>query len=281
MILKHTLNSARRVLTANNIEDASLECELLLRQALAIDRVQLYLDLDRKLSYRESNLFWSLIKRRIDHEPTAYIREHREFFGLDFFVDPRVMIPRPESELLVEETWQLARNQSLTTLVDVGTGCGAIAISLALHLPQVKIYATDISAPALEVAAINCQKHEVADRICLLQGNILEPLPQLVELIVANLPYIRDNEIEELSPEVRMYEPWLALVGGDDGMDKIGQLLSQSADKLRDGGSILLELGACQAPRAVSLAKGCFPSASVELLLDPAGISRILKISRL
>jgi release factor glutamine methyltransferase len=279
MILRQTLDRARRVLIANNIEDASLECELLLRQALGIDRVQLYSDFDRELSFTERKLFWRLIKRRVDHEPTAYIRKYREFFGFDFYVDHRVMIPRLESELLVEKILQLAQNQPLSTLADVGTGCGAIAISLALNLPLVKIYATDLSDQALEVAAINCRKHEVTNRICLRQGNLLEPLPQPVELIVANLPDIKDGDIEKLSPEVRLYEPESALAGGDDGMDKIGQLLSRAADKLVPGGSIFLELGTGQASRVVSLAKNYFPIAGVELCLDSAGINRMLKIS--
>jgi len=280
MTLKQALSRARRILTANNIEDASLECELLLRHALEISRVQLYLNLDQELSPKEGKVFWHLIKRRINHEPTAYIIEHREFYGFDFYVDPSVLIPRPESELLVEKTLELAQNHPVSTLADVGTGCGAIAISLALNLPQAKIYATDISAPALEVAAINCQKHGVVNRICLLQGNILEPLSEPVELIVANLPYIKDSEMKELSPEIQMSEPRLALAGGDDGLDKIGQLLSQAIDKVRPGGSILLELGVGQAPQVVSLAKGYFPSANIELVLDSAGINRILKISR-
>ncbi len=279
MTLKQTLSRARTILTASNIEDTSLESELLLRHALEISRVQLYLNLDHKLSLREDEAFRHLIKRRINHEPTAYITEHREFYGLDFYVDPRVLIPRPESELLVEKALELAQNHPVSTIAEAGTGCGAIAISLALNLPQAKIYATDISPPALEVAAINCQKHGVVSRICLLQGNILEPLPEPVDLIVANLPYIKDSEMKELSPEIQMFEPRLALAGGDDGLDKIGQLLSQAIDKVGTGGSILLELGAGQAPQATFLAKRCFPSANVELVLDPMGINRILKIS--
>ncbi len=279
MTLKQTLSRARTILTTNNIEYASLESELLLRHTLEISRVQLYLNLDHKLNSKEDKAFWHLIKRRINHEPTAYITEHREFYGFDFYVDPGVLIPRPESELLVEKTLELTQSHPVSTIAEVGTGCGAIAISLALNLPQAKIYAIDISAPALEVAAINCQKHGVVNRICLLQGNILEPLPEPVGLIVANLPYIKDSEMKELSPEIQMFEPRLALAGGDDGLDKIGQLLSQAIDKIKPEGSILLELGAEQAPQATSLVKDCFPGANVELVLDPIGINRVLKIS--
>ena len=188
MTLKQALSQARAILTASNIEDTSLESELLLRHTLQINRVQLYLDLSRELSPKQEATFWHLVERRQNGEPTAYITGHREFYGHDFYVDSRVLIPRPESELLVEKALQLAQSHPIFTMADIGTGCGAIAISLALNLPQTKIYATDISASALEVALLNCRKHGVVDRICLLQGDMLEPISEPVDLIIANLP---------------------------------------------------------------------------------------------
>ena len=177
MTLNQALSQAREILTGNNIEDAPLECDLLLRHALKIDRVQLYLDLNHELSPKQGETFWHLIKRRLNGEPNAYIRGHCEFYGLDLYVDTQVLIPRPESELLVEKALFLAQNRTVSTIAEIGTGCGAIAISLALNLPKAKIYATDISAPALKVALFNCQKHGVADRICLLAGDMLNPCP--------------------------------------------------------------------------------------------------------
>jgi release factor glutamine methyltransferase len=281
--IEQALSRAREILTANNIEDASLECEILLRYALKISRVQLYLDLYHELSPKQEENFWSLITRRANHEPTAYITRHCEFYGFDFYVDHRVLIPRSGSELLVDQTLKLMLKHSIKKrrpclIAEVGTGSGAIAISIARHLPQVKIYASDISAPALEVAAINCQKHQVANRIDLLLGNMLEPLLKPVDLIVANLPYIKESEMNELSPEIQVFEPRLALAGGEDGLAKIHQLLTQARGKLRARGSMLLELGDGQISETASLARHYFPHAEVEAVPDILGVSRVLKV---
>ncbi|GAH92061.1 unnamed protein product [marine sediment metagenome] len=144
MTLKQAFSHAREILIANNIEEATLESELLLRHTLKISRVQLYLDLDYELNSKEEETFWHLIERRLSGEPAAYITGHREFYGFDFYVDPSVLIPRPESELLVEKALKLAQNRTMSTIAEIGTGCGAIAISLALNLPQIKIYATQV-----------------------------------------------------------------------------------------------------------------------------------------
>lgn len=216
MTLKQAISRARGILAANNIEDAPLECELLLRHALGISRVQLYIDLNHELSPELEESFWNLVKRCLSGEPTAYITGHREFYGLDFHIDPSVLIPRPESELLVEKCLSLAQNHTVSTIAEIGTGCGAIAISLALNLPQTKIYATDISAPALRVALLNCKKHGVVNRICLLQGNMLDPLPEPVDLIIANLPYVKESELLNSAN----FEPLLALNGGSGGLEK-------------------------------------------------------------
>ena len=237
MTIRQTLSRARGILTASNIEDAPLECELLLRHTLKISRVQLYLDLDRDLSPEQEETFWHLIERRLSGEPTAYITGHREFYGLDFYVDPRVLIPRPESELLVEKTLSLAQCRTVSTIAEIGTGCGAIAISLALNLPRAKIYATDISASALNVALFNCREHGVANRISLLQGDMLAPLPEPVDLIIANLPYVK--ELELLTPSPVDSEPQLALNGGPDGLEKIRQLCHQAGSKLYPEGCLL------------------------------------------
>ena len=275
MTLKQALSHARRMLADNNADDASLECELLLRHALQVSRVELYMDLDREISPGEAEVFWHLINRRLNHEPTAYIMEHREFYGLDFHVDPRVLIPRPESELLVEKALELAQNRPISTIAEIGTGCGAIAISLALNLPLAKIYATDISASALKVALLNCQKHEVADRICLLQGNLLEPLPEAVDLIIANLPYVRELEL----PNSVNSEPLLALNGGSDGLERIRQLCSQLGNKLRPKGCLLLEIGQGQRRAVTTFLRSLFPSAEIEVAPDLSGIDRVVRLA--
>ncbi len=275
MTLKQALERARGALLARGIDDVPLECQLLLRQASGISQVQLYLDLDRELSSEEEAGFWCLVQRRLSGEPIAYIRGHREFYGLDFSVEPGVLIPRPESELLVEQAIKLAKNRAVSAVAEIGTGCGAVAISLALHLPQAKIYATDISASALRVAQSNCQKHGVADRVCLLRGDMLHPLPEPVDIIVANLPYVREAELSQVSSAG--FEPLLALNGGVDGLDKIRQLCGQAGDRLCPQGSLLLEIGQGQATAVTALLSRLFPSAEVEVMPDLSGIERVVR----
>lgn len=275
MTLKQVLSHARKTLAAKNIEDASLEGELLLRHTLKISRTQLYLDPDRELSPEEETTFQRLIKRRLNGEPTAYITRNREFYGLDFYVDNRVLIPRPESETLVGKALNWTQNCPVSTIAEIGTGCGAIAISLALKLPQAKIYATDISASALEVALFNCQKHGVEDRIYLLQGDMLAPLPEPVSLIVANLPYVKESE---LSVRSERFEPLLALNGGTDGLEKIYHLCRQIGDKLRTDGYLLLEIGVGQGRAVTSFLHSLFPQAKIEVTADLSGIDRVVSL---
>ena len=276
MTLKQVLSHAREMLNTNNIEDAPLECELLLRQALKMSRVRLYLELDSELDQRHEEIFWSLIKRCLNGEPTAYITGHREFYGLDFYVDRRVLIPRPESELLVERALKLAQNGTVSTIAEIGTGCGAIAISLALELPQVKIYATDISAFAIEVASLNCQKFGVADRIYLRHDNMLDTLPGTIDLIVANLPYVKESELPRMRSASS--EPRLALDGGSDGLVKISQLCNQVTGRLRAEGCLLLEIGYGQRKAVTNLLRSLFPSAKIEVTPDLRGIDRVVSL---
>ena len=277
MTIKEALSRARKILADNNFEDPPLESELLLREALKIDRVQLYLGLDHELSPDQCEKFWHLVKRRLNHEPIAYIIGHREFYGLDFYVDPNVLIPRPESELLVEKALELAQNHAVSTIAEVGTGCGAIAISLALSLPQAKIYATDISAAALRIALYNCQKHGVVNRVCLLEGDMLDPLPEPVDLVVANLPYVRESELTQIN--TLNFEPSLALNGGHDGLEKIRQLCPHITGKLRPGGYLLLEIGQGQGGAVTAFLHSLLPSAEIELAPDLSGIDRVVSLS--
>jgi release factor glutamine methyltransferase len=270
LTLKQALRRARDVLVENNIEDAPLESELLLRHTLKIDRVKLYLELDSELTPRQERAFWRLVQRRLSGEPAAYITGHREFYGLDFRVNPDVLIPRPESELLVETTLAIAKNHPLSVIADIGTGSGALAISLAVNLPQARIYATDISAAALKVARLNCRKHGVADRVHLLEGNLLEPLSEPVDIIVANLPYVRKSELDTQS------EPPLALDGGADGTETIKQLCRQAGGRLKSGGWLLLEIGQGQGEEINDILHNFFPDDEVKVFPDLAGIERVV-----
>lgn len=284
MTAKEALTRARKILVGNSIEDAPLESEVLLRHALNINRVQLYQDINRELIPEEESVFWHLMDRRLSHQPSAYITGHCEFYGLDFYVDPRVLIPRSGTELLVEEALKFAGRHSAgkerpCLIAEAGTGSGAVAIALAWHLPRAKIYASDVSAPALEVAATNCRRHGVERRVELLLGDMLEALPEPVDLIVANLPYITDKEMKELSPEIRQFEPRIALAGGEDGLDKVRQLCRQVSGKLKPGGCLLLEIGLGQAGELTTFLSTLYPSAGVKVIPDYDGIDRVVSLT--
>jgi release factor glutamine methyltransferase len=282
MILSKALQSATQTLLRARIDGASVEAELLLGHVLRISKTQLYTEPERVLTSAETRHLRNLVQRRINHEPTSYILGHCEFYGIDFYVDYHTFLPRPETELLVEQAVELAHRishwEKRITIADIGTGCGAIAISLALALPQDRIYATDISASALQVAEINCRRHGVNNKVELLQGNLLEPLPQPVDMIVANLPYIKGCEFRDLSPEIRNFEPTVALTGGEDGLGKIQQMLEQMPGKLNYEACFLLEIGQGQGEMVTSLIRSYSPQASIELIPDLGGIERVVKV---
>lgn len=281
MTIDEALHKASKTLAAHLFEEASLEAEILLMHVLSVDRAKFYTLLGEELSEGDAEVLAQLVNRRLTNEPVAYIVGHREFFGYDFHVASGVLIPRPESELLVEETLDFVRGhfpEEDPIIAEIGTGSGAIAISLALLLPKAKIYATDISAGALEIARVNCERHRVQDRVHLLEGDVLAPLPEPVDIIIANLPYIGDAELNELDDEIKMFEPLEALAGGGDGLDRVRQLLVKVGEKLRPEGLILLEIGYVQRGAAASLRLLLPPVASVELVKDLGGRERVLKI---
>jgi release factor glutamine methyltransferase len=282
MTLNQALYLVKHKLSTANIENASLEAELLLCHVLGITKAELYSEPERGLNSLEMRKLQHLVLRRLHHEPIAYILECCQFYGIDFYVDRDVLIPRPETELLVEEAIEFAhRNFPLgrqLTIADIGTGSGAIAVSLAVALPRAVIYATDISASALRVAKINCQRHKVDGRITLLCGDLLEPLPERVDIVVANLPYVRSCDLKTLSQEITSFEPMTALAGGDDGLAKIRCLLYQLPGKVRPRGCLLLEVGQGQAKAVGSLIDSCFPQANTRSIADLSGIARVIKV---
>ncbi len=227
--------------------------------------------------------YHALLERRLAHEPVAYLTGHREFFGLDFRVNRHVLIPRSETELLAELGLSAARRLAHLApaglaIADVGTGSGCVAISLAVHLPAARVYATDASAQALAVAEENCRRHGVAGQVILLPGDLLASLPEPVPLIVANLPYIPHAELENLPPEIRLYEPRAALDGGQDGLEAIRRLLAEAPAHLKPGGVVLLEIGHRQGQAVVALARQHFPGAAVAVHHDSAGRERVVVI---
>jgi release factor glutamine methyltransferase len=270
---QEALTSARDALAAGNIEEPALEGEILLRHLLAIDRAGLYADLDRALNPDQEKCLHILLERRRHGEPSAYITGHREFYGLDFKVNTNVLIPRPETELLVEIAIKTAKDHNIEKIADIGTGCGAIAVSLAKYLPGATIYASDISPGALEIARLNCLNHGVADRVILLRGDLLEPLEKRVEMIVANLPYVRESDLP-----LNSYEPRVALDGGKDGLDQVKRLSWQAGGKLKKSGYLLLEMGQGQAETVVDTLCKVFPAGNIEAHKDLAGIERVVSL---
>ena len=277
MTRRQALIYAGELLARHNIEDASLEAELLLRHTLKIDRAALYTEPDRLLTKRQEETYRQFIERRLQGEPSAYINGHREFFGLDFHVDKNVLIPRPETELLVEQTIARAGNYQNPAIVDVGTGCGAIAVSLAIHLPQAKIYAIDISPAALNVARRNARNHNVKDKITFLAGDLLEPLPVSADIIAANLPYVLTTDVPKVNTSG--FEPMLALDGGLNGMDIIKKLILQAKDKLRPDGCLLLEIGMGQSQATNELLENIYLTAKIDIILDLSGIQRVVCVT--
>jgi release factor glutamine methyltransferase len=283
MTSNKALHLVTNMLSAAKIDDACFEAELLLRHLLGISKAQLYCEPERMLTEEEMINLQYLVKRRLSHEPAAYILRCCEFYGIDFYIDQRALIPRPETELLVEEAIRFAHYHSSSgdklIVADVGTGSGVVAISLAIALPEARIYAMDISASALQVANINCQCHQVNEQVTLLHGDLLGPLPEPVNVIVANLPYIKNGELKTLSPEITNFEPMIALDGGEDGLDRIRSLLDQTLGKIRPQGCLLLEIGQEQEEMVKSLIHNRFPKAMIQLIPDLGGVERVVKVT--
>jgi len=244
--LLEVLRGTERYLADRGVENPRLNAEHLLAHALGLKRMELYLQFDRGLTETERAPLRDLVKRRGAREPLQHILGTAEFHGRIFTSDKRALIPRPETEQLVELARELAKAHPTPTLLDIGTGSGVIAITLALELPSATLHATDLSPEALALAAANADRHQLTDRIVFQQTDLLPPGDTKFDLIIANLPYIPADDIATLSPEVR-HDPITALDGGPDGLDLIRRLIDTVSDRLAPGGALLLEIGAGQA----------------------------------
>ena len=277
------LQDAARRLDAAGVDAPRIVAEALLAHVLRFDRAQLLARPEKPLSIDLLSRYHTLVARCESGEPLAYVIGHREFYALDFVVDPRVLIPRPDTELLVETAIRLAHARPPAqdgeyTIADVGTGSGAIAVALAVHLSFARIIATDVSPGAIAVASQNARRHGVAGRITFKVGNLLEPIERPVDLLAANLPYVRTGEWRHLARSIRGHEPAIALDGGPDGMHLVSRLLRDAPGVMRPGGSILLEIGASQGMAAAELACDWFPGADISVATDLAGLDRVLVI---
>ena len=280
MNLWEALQLGRRLLSQVS-EEAELDAELLLRHCLKLDRAGIYRRLDEELSVAQEQCYRELVGRRLTHEPTIYILGHKEFFGLDFEVTPAAIIPRPETELLVELAIAFAQvrpHGAPLTIADIGTGCGAIAVSIAHTLPDVHVVATDHSAGALALATRNAERYRVSDRVDFRCGDLLGPLDAPIDLLVSNLPYIQTADWERMAPEIREHEPRDGLDGGRDGLRVISRFLEQAPSCLAPGGLLLAEIGDGQGKAAALLARKAFAGATIDVRADLAGRDRVLVV---
>ena len=269
-------------LQAIGIPDARLEAEVIVMNVMRMPRQDLFAHQEDEATTQHEQDIQGILDRRRTREPLAYILGYREFYGVNLLVNSDVMIPRPETETIVEHALFMAlmgMESPQLVIADVGTGTGAIAINLAIHIPAARIYAVDLTDPVLNVASYNIRSHNVADRVTLCQGDLLEPVPEQVDLVVANLPYIPTGRIPTLQPEVQ-WEPKMALDGGQDGLGLVRRLMSQATTKLKDQGIILLEMDPEQMPVASGMALQNFPDATVTVEQDLARRDRVLVVTQ-
>ncbi len=282
MNIRETIQQAHQTLETVEIPDARLEAEVMVMTVMRMARQNIFAEQETEVGAQQSQDLAGILEQRLQRIPLAYILGYREFYGINVMVTPAVLIPRPETEGIVEHTLFMALMGMETrelVIADVGTGSGAIAVNLAIHLPAARIYAVDNSEPALDVAAYNIRAHAVADRVRLGHGDLLEAVPEPVDIIVANLPYIPTGRLPVLPPEVGN-EPQAALDGGEDGLDLVRRLLSQAPEKLKQPGVILLELDPEQFPAAEQAVRRYFPDADISAEQDLARQDRILVAHR-
>ena len=304
LTIRATLLWAEDYLLRYGVPDANIEAEYLLSHALDCKRAELHLKHASHISYNALQKFIDFVERRIKREPSQYILGEQEFWGLPFKVTKDVLIPRPETEVLVEEVIktvncerlnvngrkkqtssisQFTVHSSQLTILDLCTGSGCIAISLAKEIPNSRVFAVDISEKALDVARENAERYDVADRITFLNGDLFEPLNGLnikADIIVSNPPYISKKMFQELQPEVKNYEPVTALYGGGDGLDFYRRIISETPAYLNAGGYLMLEMGYGQAEKIKRLIEQGDAFKDISVIKDFAGIERIIKARR-
>lgn len=276
--LAHLVQKTARRFEAAGIGDARLEADLIWTTAMGIDRAALYAAFRDTPSAEEQQRAVELCERRLNREPVAYLMGTREFYGLPIAVGPGVLIPRPETETVVEETLRLVEGEASPVLADVGCGSGAIAVALAFAHPDAVVYALDVAPRALELTAHNAEAHGVSERVHVLESDLLAALPRPVHVVAANLPYVMSDEIPLLEPEVSRYEPREALDGGADGLALIRRLLAEAGEHLPPGGALVMEMDPRQIAAAGDAAAICFPGARIRAARDLAGRERVLVV---
>jgi release factor glutamine methyltransferase len=280
-----TVPRARHALEQAGVENASQEAVWLVAHALGLESHRLATETELPVLEADWACAESLVSRRAAREPLQYILGTQEFCGLEFLVNPAVLIPRPESELLVQEVLRWGGDNKHAVIVDVGTGSGCVAVPLATIMGEARIVAIESSPEALAVAMRNADRHAVGDKIDWVQGDLLSPLRErgmagMVDVIVSNPPYIAEVDWSGLQPEVRKFEPPLALLGGPRGTDFHERLLRDSGEFLVPGGFLIMEIGQGQLPALRQAAEQVGAYASLEVATDAAGIERVVIAQR-
>lgn len=283
--LGHVIDKTRQALRSIGIESAEPEARWLVEAAVGVSPLQQTLGRSRLLSRDEAARVEAWVDRRLKREPLQYILGTQEFCGLEFHVNSSVLIPRPETELLISETIRHSPRNECPIFVDVGTGSGCVAVTLGRTIPGSKVFAIDISTTVLEIARQNAHRHGVETAIAWLNGDLLAPLvgrglEGLVTAIVSNPPYIREDEWATLQDEVRLYEPRTALVAGPRGTEVHERLLREAVPFLAPGGLLVMEMGQGQSVELTKLVESIATYRAVNVVRDQAGIDRVLIAER-
>lgn len=283
--LGEVIAEARQLLEQAGIESAAQEALWIVEHVLRLPVHHVLTNQDRVLSLTELTATRGLLARRVGREPLQYILGTQEFCGLEFHVNPAVLIPRPETELLVEYVAQRIPAEREATIVDVCTGSGCIAVAIARLRPRARVIATDLSSPSLNVARQNAMRHEVGERITWLEGDLLRPLVEKglegrIDVIVSNPPYITETDWATLQPEVRLFEPRGALVAGPQGTELHERLLREADRYLSPTGALIMEIGAGQARAMRGIVEQMPGYRFHRLVYDEAGLERVVIIER-
>jgi release factor glutamine methyltransferase len=265
-------------LKSHGCESARLDAEILLAHARKCQRIQLYTDYNNPMSDQERASMRPLVIRRAKSEPVAYLVGFREFFSLEFDVESGVLIPRPDTETLVVQLLELAKEHTRARVLELCTGSACIAVATAVNCKQATVKTVEIDDKACEIATRNIVKHKVAERVTLVQGDLFEPLSvdEKFGIIATNPPYVTTKEIETLQPDVRMHEPHLALDGGTDGLDIVRRIISRASEFLLSGGAILIEISPEQAATVIDLFSEQKVFQPAQIANDLGGLSRVV-----